>query len=334
MEINGVEHYVADPQDVGNVLSYRDLLLAVTHDINEQKLAVIEALTDEHNGVGAEGPNGGLQATHMDIREYIDEYSNITTPSKSQLTGNGKQSNGILEQMEEDYLVEIHEGDGPHGAHMYEFLGGNTFGHPNLDIYGELFADVTDPIRDQPIAETVNDFKGQLSVKTAADLMDEDPTAAIGNVGGNSSTSSDTTSSDDESGTLSDFGDEDDTTDVEWDEIDTAVHERLQNTLDDLRATDEDVAALDMTHMLGISPTEMYMNDAELPFITAERPSDPDDKNGTIMDSSHRLYGDISDGQVESRIENSIAKLREHEVFEVYADDDNDCKCLVVHDLE
>lgn len=332
MDINGVTHYVADPQDVGNVLAYRDLLLAVTHDINEQKLAVIEALTDEHNGVGAEGPNGGLQATHMDIREYIDEYSNITTPSKSQLTGHGKKSNGILEEMEEGYLVEIHNGDGPNGSNMYEFLGGNTFGHPNLDVYADIFNEVTDPIRDQPIQQTVDDFKEQLSVKTASDLMSEDVTDAISPTP--KDTSSDTTSSDDDSGTLSDFGGGDDSSDVEWTEVDREVHERLQDSLDDYRATDKDVESLDMSHMLGISPVEIYTNDVGLPFITAERPSESADKNGTILDPAYSLWGDKSSGQIESRIENSIAKLRKHNVFDVQSDTENDAKCLIVHDLE
>ena len=328
MEINGVTHFVAEPQDVGNVLAYRDLLLAVTHDINEQKLAVIEALTDEENGVGGAGPNGGLQATHMDIRQYIDEYSDITTPSKSQLTNSS--DNGVLDQMEEDYLIEVHEGDGPNGAHMYEFLGGNTFGHPNLDVYADLFSEVTDPIRDQPIADTVQQFKEQLSVKTSDELMAEDPMESLSNDGAESST-------DDDSGDLSAFGGGSDAAGVEWDEVDSAVHERLQETLDDVRATTEDVDSLDLQHMVGVSPVEYYTDDTGFTYVRAERPKEAEDKRGTIMDSSHSLWGDKSDSQVETRIENTIARFRDAGVFEVQADESgeyDDSKYLVVHSIE
>jgi len=270
MDINGVTHYVAEPQDVANVLSYRDLLLAVTHDMNEQKLAIIEALTDEANGVGAPGPNGGLQATHMDIRQYIDQHSDITTPSKSQLTNSN--DNGVLDQMEEDYLIEVHEGDGPNGAHMYEFLGGNTFGHPNLDVYADLFAHA-----EQPIAETVQEFKEQLSVKTSEELMAEDPMESLanGDVEDDSGGQDTLTSS---SGPMG----------VEWDEVDKAVHQRLQKTLDDARATPEDVESLDLQHMVGVSPVEYYTDETGFTHVRAERPRDSEDKQGTIMDSRGR----------------------------------------------
>jgi len=323
MEINGVTHYVADPQDVGNVLAYRDLLLAVTHDMNEQKLAVIEALTDDINGVGGMGPNGGMQATHMDIREYIDEYANITTPSKSQLTN--QRDNGILDQMEEDYLIEVHEGEGPNGAHLYEFLGGNTFGHPNLAIYEELFSDVTDPIRDQPIAETVADMREELSGTTVDDLMGDDPIDA----------GEPSSGSDDAEGGLSAFGSDDGGEDVEWTEVDQRVCESLQDAIDDCRTTPEDIDSLGLTHMLGISPIEYYTDDRGLRYVRAERPRDSEDITNTILDASNPLWGDVSNGQVESKIENSVAKLRKHEVFQVDDEGQKDGhKYLLVEDLK
>lgn len=328
MDINGVTHYVADPQDVANVLSYRDLLLAITHDMNEQKLAVIDALTDEENGVGGVGPNGGLQAPHKDIREYIQDYADITEVSKSQLTGHGRQSNGILEDMEQDYLIEVHEGEGENGAHLYEFLGGSTFGHPNLDIYSELFEHCTDPIRDQPIADTVAEFKASLSVKTTDELLSDDPMNSI--VGGGDDTESSTEGDKDD---LSAFGGGSDESTVEYDKVDEAVHERLKETLDDNRITTEDIDALKTTHLLGASPTEMYTDDAGFNYIRAERPAENVDKAGTIFDPNDPMWPDLSDGQVLSRIENSIAKLRSNEIFEIH-DDEDGVKYLVVHDIE
>jgi len=326
MDINGVTHYVADPQDVANVLAYRDLLLAVTHDMNEQKLAVIDALTDEDNGVGGVGPNGGLQAPHKDIREYIQDYADITEVSKAQLTGHGRQSNGILEDMEQDYLIEVHENEGENGAHLYEFLGGSTFGHPNLDIYRELFEHCTDPIRDQPIAQTVGEFKDSLSVTTTDDLLSDDPIDSVV-----SESTEDNT--DDAKDDLSAFGGGSDESTTEFDEVDEAVHERLCDTLDDNRITVEDIDALKTTHLLGASPVEMYTDDAGFNFIRAERAAENADTNGTIFDPDDPMWGDLSDGQVLSRIENSIAKLRSEDIFEIHDDGDN-TKYIVVHDIE
>lgn len=332
MEINGVEHFVADPQDVANVLSYRDLLLSVTHDMNEQKLAVIEALTDEVNGVGAPGPNGGLQAPHKDIRAYIDEYADITSLSKSQLTNQRDQ--GVLDQMEEDYLIEVHEGEGENGAHLYEFLGGSTFGHPNLDVYADLFDNCTDPIRDQPIRETVESFKESLSVTTTEDLMADDPMESI--TGGGMSEDT-TESTDDSEGTgesLSDFTEEEDGSDVDYDEVDHAVHERLQDTVDDTRA--EGIEELPhVAHMLGISPVEYYTDDRSMQYVTAAEPHRDEHIEDSLLSASHDMWGDKSDGQVHERVKHSVGKFREHDVFEVHDDQDKDGHLyMVVHDLE
>jgi hypothetical protein len=324
MDINGVTHYVADPQDVANVLSYRDLLLAITHDMNEQKLAVIDALTDEDNGVGGVGPNGGLQAPHKDIREYIQDYADITEISKAQLTGHGRQSNGVLEDMEQDYLIEVHEGEGENGAHLYEFLGGSTFGHPNLEIYNELFDYCTDPIRDQPIAQTVTEFKQSLSVTTTDELLSEEPSNPVVTP----NTDDDSEASEDG---LSAFGGGSDESSTDFDEIDCAVHERLQNTLDDNRITTDDIDALKTTHLLGVSPVEKYTENG-FKFIRAKRAAENADKNNTIFDPDDPMWGDLSDGQVLSRIENSIAKLRSEDIFEIH-DDDDDVKYIVVHDI-
>jgi len=320
MDINGETYYVADPQDVANVLSYRDLLLAVTHDMDEQKLAVIEALTDEQKGVGGPGPNGGLQATEKDIAKYIDKHADITALSSHQLH-NGN-STGVLDEMEDDYLIEVHEGEGANGAHLYEFLGGSTFGHPNIDAYPNLFEHTTDPIRDQPIAETVREFEQSISVQTSEDLLSGDPMNPTND------------SADDDSGSLSDFGGGEDPSPSDYDETDEAVHERLQDTLNGQRIAPEDVEGMGTAHMLGIAPTETY-SDTNGPHIRADGPVTGEHTRGSILDSSHALWGDKSDGQVEDIVNNSIAKLRADEVFEIHEDDDadNDHKLFTVQDI-
>lgn len=326
-EVNGQTYYIAEPQDVGNLVAVRATLMAETHDLDDKKLAVIQALTDEHNGVGGPGPNGGLQAPIKDIAEYIDEYADISSITESQLRP-------ILEDMADRFLLTIHENEGENGAHLYEYHGGSAFGHPNLDMYPEAFEDVTDPIRDQHISETVRMHKEMLSstVVETDDLFSEDFDA------GATETDDSESASESAGGDLSAFGGGSDDGGVEWDDVDEAVHSALSETLDDCRASPQDIASLKLQHMVGVSPVDYYTDDRGMQYVRAERPRKDGDREGTIMDNSNPLWGDVSQEQVESRIEHSVAKLREVEVFEIYEDepenDDNDDKYLLVNDLE
>jgi hypothetical protein len=320
--INGLEYYIAEPQDLGNVIAVRATLMSLTHDIDGKKMAVIDALTDEHNGVGAPGPNDGVQATVQDIAEYIDEYADISSLTEDQLRP-------ILDEMANRFLMTIHEGEGQNGAHLYEYHGGSAFGHPNLDMYPDAFENVTDPIRDHHISETVREHKEMLSdtVVEADDIMSSSFDG--GSSGGGGGETDDAES--DESGTLSSFTDEDDGGDETYDEIDTAVAERLSETVDDKRVTSLDDLPT-IQHMLGISPVEYEQDDRGMPYVTAARPREDGDREGTLLDNSHHLWGDKSDEQVESRVENSIAKLRANDVFEVHEDQDKDGhKYIVIH---
>lgn len=321
--INGIDHYIAEPQDVGNLIAVRKTLLSLTHDLDGKKMAIIEALTDEHNGVGAMGPNGGLQAPVQDIAEYIDEYADISSLTEDQLRP-------MLADMANNFLMTVHENEGEHGAHLYEYHGGSAFGHPSLDMYPDAFENVTDPIRQQHISDTVRDHKEMLSstVVESDDMLDTD-------FDGADTTPSPTTDddTDDDSGTLSDFSDDDDTDDVEYDEIDVAVAERLRDTLDDKRVTGMDDLPT-MQHMLGISPVEVYQDDRGMAYVRAERPRQNGDKRDTIMDNDHPLWGERSPEQVETRVKKSIAKLRSNDIFDVHDDQDKDGHKYILIDSE
>jgi hypothetical protein len=314
VDVNGIEHYVAEPQDVGNLIAVRKTLMSLTHDLDDKKMAVIQALTDEHNGVGAPGPNDGVQAPVQDIAEYIDEYAGISSLTEDQLRP-------ILEQMANRFLMTIHEGEGEHGAHLYEYHGGSAFGHPNLDMYPEAFENVTDPIRKQHISATVREHKEMLS----STVVESDD--VLGSTFDSDDSQQQPTptqsSTDDESGTLSDFSDDDDPDDSEFSEVDETVAQRLREAVDDKRVTDLDDLPT-FQHMLGISPIEYYQDDRGMPYVRAERPREDGDREDTIMDNDHPLWGDVSPEQVETRIENAIARLRSAGIFEVHDDHDKD----------
>jgi len=324
MTIGGTEYVVAEPQDVANVLSYRDLLLNVTHNINEQKLAVIEALTDEDNGVGARGPNDGMWAPHKDIRHYIDEYADITSLSKNQLTNS--QNSGVLDQMEQDYLIEVHKGEGPNGAHMYEFIGGQTFGHPNLDVYSDLFEYCTDPVTGDSIHATIESFKEELSVESVSELLDADETDLA------EPDTTDVPENDDTSG-LGAFTDDDDDSGVEWNELHETLHKRLSDAVDDKRVTASDKSSMHLEHLLGISPIEYYDDDRGMQYVRKADPRTEEHKRGTIMHHSHSYWGDKSQGQVESAVENAFKKLLAHGKFIADEEPDADDYYLYVQPL-
>lgn len=329
MVVGDTEYIVAEPQDVGNVLSYRPQLLNLTHGMNEKRLAVIEALTDDENGVGGMGPNGGLQATWMDIAEYIDEYAKIPSLSKSQLR-NGRDT-GVLDQMADEYLIVVHEGDGPDGAHLYEFLGGNTFGHPNIDAYGELFEAVEDPIHKRPIRETIEQFEEELAATTHISSGDE---VADSLAPKRKKSDEDADDTDDTDGGLTDFADTDDGNDVEWDEVDTKVAQRLRETMHDYRIEPSAVGMIQTSHMLGIAPTKTYTDDRGMEYIEAERVCEDDDMVGTMMDTSHHMWGDKSHGQIMDRIDNSISKLRENNMFRFEDEPESDDKYIIVERID
>lgn len=304
IEVDGTEHYVAEPQDVGNVLACRKTLLGMTHDLDEKKLAVIEALTDPDYGVGGAGPYGGLAAPIKDIHEYCEEHASVTSLSESHLRK-------MLEDMADRFILTIHENEGENGAHLYEYHGGSTFGHPNLDVYREKFSDVEDPIRKQPITETCREIKEELATRMADDMLDTDPSAST-------TTESASQSSDDTDGQVTLDGS---SADTEWTDIDVRVSQALHDTLDDYRIDDAD-DELKVQHMVGVSPVEYYSDDTGFKFVKPERPKKAGDLVGTWADPDDGLWGTRGPNQVLSAIENSIGKLRREGMFEI--DDDGD----------
>lgn len=326
IEINDVEHYLAEAQDVVNVLSCRKTLLGMTHDLDEKKFAVIEALTDEDNGVGGPGPNGGLAAPIKDISEYIEDHADISSIGKKHLRK-------MLRDMDERFLLTEHEEEGENGAHLYEYHGGSTFGHPNLDEYPDMWDDTRDPIQDQPIRETVAQFKDELHAMTTDDLMSDE--VAIGNASHDDSESDES----DEDG-LSAFGGGAESEEAySPSEVEREVADAVRETLDDMRVEpkylDKDSEGyISVAHMVGAAPVEKYTDDRGLQHVKAKRPLKDGDKAGTVLDANMPLWEAISEGQVQSRVENAIATLRAENIFQIHDDDeDSDAKYIVVDEL-
>jgi len=325
IEMDGHEWLVAAPQDVGNVIATRQTLLGLTHNFNEKNMAVVRALTDPDNGVGGAGPQGGVAATIQDIHEYLEEYADITSVSEPHLRTN------ILQEMADRFLITIHEGEGENGAHLYEYHGGSVFGHPNVDEYPEIFANVTDPIRDQPIKETIAQTKEQLNARTTDSLF-ESQGGLSGAMGADSDSSTTASETDTQSSDgLGQYGTGTQTdTEVELTAIESLVAEKLRATIDDCRVTTADMESLDVSHMVGASPVEYYSGDDGYQYVRAERPYNDGDKTDTILDTNHSHWGaNVDMNKVQATVETAIASLRDKEVFEAYSEDDGVLYLLV-----
>jgi hypothetical protein len=324
INMDGREWLVAAPQDLGNVIATRETLLGVTHNFNEQKMAVIRALTDPENGVGGAGPTGGVAAPIQDIHEYLEEYAEVTSVSEPHLR------NVILQDMADRFLITVHEHETENGAHLYEYHGGSTFGHPNVDEYPDIFDNVTDPIRDQPIRDTIEEMKQRLDTRTSSGVFSG--SGGLDTAMGGDSTDDTENDSADGEGLAAFGGGTDNADDVELTETEQHVREALQSVVDDCRITMGDKEDLKVSHMVGATPVDYYTSDEGFQYVRPERPPKDGDKDDTILDTDHANWGaNVDSGKVQAQVEAAVGSLVEKGVFENY-DEDDSTEYLLVRD--
>jgi len=187
-----VQAYVIEPQDVVNVLSCQPTLLATTHKLDPRKRAVLEAV-NRTSGMSQDG-----WTTLDNIREWLDD-NDKPLPSESVMR------NILKDELREDWFIRVNEGAGPSGADLFKprtESGVQTPRTHNLDEYAEMldnvalesdyvdldrpFADCTDPIRNQPFEDTVDQFDVEIAGGTET-TSDESMSAGAAMGGGNSS---------------------------------------------------------------------------------------------------------------------------------------------------
>jgi hypothetical protein len=195
VEMNGheLDSYVAGPADVANVMSCRKTLLAKTHQLDQIKREILDAIRSQQHF--DEDADEGVGVTLDSIHDYLQHSSALSVPRKGKMRD-------LLEEMAEHYYVSIHERAASDGtSHLYEFQSLRDIGVPrvsNLAQYmneDELvrsrelapgvdlsspFDGVRDPFRDQPFVETVEQMRSEFAANPAeraaqtADLVAED----------------------------------------------------------------------------------------------------------------------------------------------------------------
>lgn len=278
-----VEHIVATPQDVANVLSCQEMLLGTTHGLDAMKRDILEAV-EAQQGVGE-----GSGATLNQVHEWLND-NNKVVPSESKLRSI------LKEDLVEDYYIDVYEGvAGPNGqADAFERRRHSKLATPRVRGLTELAADdgmdiscpwvddvdrpfknARDPIHDRSFEDHVSvldeRFTPDSQPRTAADAMG-DPTAT-----------------DDTTGQVTLDGGDDGETTLPDDVIVHAVYDRLADTLGEIGTpfnADDDVQD---EHLLGV--TESGVTPTE------------EDRTDTVFDPSHPLWSHdtLADSRVTTR---------------------------------
>lgn len=216
------EAYIAEPQDLANILSCRNTLLATTHQIDRKKKALCIAIEQ----------TGGTRnmSSIDDIQSHLKK-TNASFVKRHQVEE-------MLEELIQNYLIEKHERAGENGAHLYEFKGWQNLGKFEIDEdFKDFFEGCTNPITGEDFIETARRINKELQ-PNVSDFMTE--TTVDSDSGGGQATLSGNTA-----------GEFDDVSLEPHQEI---IREQLYNTLHGERIDNLDEHQPELKEMLGLVP--------------------------------------------------------------------------------
>lgn len=309
VEHKGQEWLVAEPTDVANIIACRPTLLALTHGLTEKKFAILDAIL-EVGGI-ASSSGTAVQAPKSDIEKAIQENPYVPTMTR-------KEVKTLLDEMNEHLIINKVENPEDRRTFLYVYDGSEAFDAPNIYQHYDEFANIEDPIREQPIEQTVQDQLEELNAKleTGA-LADAEPVSE--------------TDTDRSDASLASFGDEGGVSDVDLSETATAVAERVSDTLHDkwVPAKVMETNALKVHHMVGVTPIKEYMGVGggdNVSMVEPKRAPNGGDYAHSILEPEHSIWDHRDDIEThndsEKAIEKAIEELRDKGVLQLTKDDD------------
>jgi hypothetical protein len=287
VDYDGEEHIVVTKQDIGNLIACRETLLALTHGLTEKKFAILDAIIE--NGAQANRAGTKVQCELSDIEDALKENKAISNMKKSEVRE-------LLREMDEHYLIDVTEHPDDARKNMYVYDGGNAIAEPNIDEYRSDFENVVDPIRDQPITETVRQQQRRFGDKTGADVLD---TAQSGSV---------------ESDGQQALGNSDRS------ERHTAVLKALHEAIDGITVPQDvwDNNEIKISHMVGATP----LTEEDGYTVPERAPSGADRAGDTLMSPDHEVWGqNYSFEDVDAALKEIIGDLRADGAIEMEATD-------------
>ncbi len=255
------EAILVEPQDIANVVRCLDALRATTHEIDRKKRAIVKAIRQKS---GSDDMIEGVEP----IREYLKE-SDAPEVKQSELEV-------ILEDLEDNFLIEITEGGGDKNKDVYKAFQWDELGIPRIDEYADLFVDCTDPISGNDFLEEWQEIRGDIGT-SAQDLMKQaESDSNIQVSGSRASGSLSSSSSSDGKGNsgLSSFGggvNEE----VELTDLEENVLERITPIVDGTRI--RDMSDVPVESFLGLCSIE----DPDLAGVSTE---------DTLLDPTHDVW--------------------------------------------
>lgn len=270
------EAIIAEPQDLANVLACRDVLLATTHQLDRKRKALCLAIQQA----------GGTQqaASIPAIQDYLRK-TNASFVKQSQVQG-------MLSDLQENYLVEKLEGAGENGRNLYKFRSWQDLGKFEInDEFKRVFADCHDPFTGDDFISTARRINEELT-PSVSDFMSDDVEV--------------TTSSEDGQATLA--GGTTESVDVDLEPHEEALADLLRENVHGEVISGLDKHEPSLKELTGL--VELGEND------------DKADIGGTIFDPDHEVWSYGPDEWIESpqeaeqEIERALRNLTVEGVFE------------------
>lgn len=295
--VDGETALVVEPQDVGNVMACRSTLLATTHGLTDKKFAILDAIMEKGGQANAQGT--ALQATKKDVVDYVQDNPDIATMTKTEIKG-------LLDQLDEDLILNKKDHPEDNRKNIYVYDGGATFKKPRVYDYYDYFADVVDPIKNQPIEQSLDEQLDELNAQMQMESV----------------ASAEATQTDSES--LASF---EDGGDAELTEVESAVSGRLSETLDGRWVPARVVESNDLkvAHMVGVSPVEEQASenangDSVTMVVPGREPNGGDFADG-FMSHGNDLWETDSIEDVKSQVSAAVGSLKEKGVLVMEKDD-------------
>lgn len=293
--IDDEEFIVAEPTDVANIIICRETLLATTHGLTEKKFALLDAIMAR--GGQHSSKSTALQATKQSIIDEIQANPSIATMSKSEISE-------LLDELDEKLIINKTDNPDDRRENLYVYDGSATFKKPDIYRHYDRFKSIIDPIRDQPLEQTIEDQLEELNAK-----MD------VGSVAEQTITGDSEASE----GGLSAFSGDSDGSPTELSDAAEYVRERLQSTIDGkwVPARVLESNALKTEHMIGEVPVEIETSEnadgEKVEMIVPERQPTGDDRQSGPLSPDNPLWDgrdDIRDhADVERVLDEAIDEL-------------------------
>jgi hypothetical protein len=288
------EAIIVEPQDLANVLSCRDTLLATTHQLDRKRRAICLAIQQA----------GGTQqaASVNSIQDYLKrtDASFVKRP----------QVEAMLSDLQDNYLVEKLERAGEAGRHLYQFQSWSKLGKFKIDAeFEQVFEGCVNPFSGESFIETAKSINHELTPK-ASDFMSE---------GGVKIDTNPTATSNSQTTLASDNS----KPDIDLEPHETEVYTLLKQTIDGRTISDLDEHDPSPKEMCGIVPIgeDAQTTDVEDTIFSPDHPVwtfGPDEWVTTESEADTEVSQAIRRLTSEGVLKTSITKRRGEQPLEMH----------------